>query len=170
MITRKKNLKAGQLLEFTLLMPMIAILMTFSMDMGRLVIASTSLRDAVAVSARAGARVGYAGVVPTNSDCSNDNNSAYTSYHAFCQDATMLVGAAVQSFEVVSPKVGAENYCIYNNGANDLTNMYVVVKATAKLSFMTPGLSVAFNVTKDGDLRQDATITVTGAARCEVSR
>jgi hypothetical protein len=168
-IKLKRKFKAGQLLEFTLLMPMVVLLMTFSVDMGRLVVASTSLRDAAGISARAGARVGYAGFVPTPSNCSNDSNSASVSYHAFCQDATMLMGAKVTSFQVLTPNYGSDYYCIYNNGLNDTTNMYITVKATARMDFLTPGLASALKLS-NGTIDSYSDISASGAARCEVSR
>lgn len=168
MIRLRKKLKAGQLLEFTLLIPMVVLLMTFSIDMGRLVVANTSLRDATAVSARAGARVGYAGIVPNPSNCSNDS-SASISYHAFCQDATLLMGAEIKSYEVLTPKYGAENYCVYNGGVNSSTNMYITVRAKADMTFLTPGLSQAFRLSKSL-INSTTTLEAIGVARCEVSR
>lgn len=168
MIKKKNKLKAGQLLEFTLLIPMVVLLMTFSVDMGRLVVANTSLRDAAAISARAGARVGYAGIVPNPSDCSNDSSSSI-SYHAFCQDATLLMGARIKSYEVITPRYGAENYCVYNGGVNSSTNMYITVKARAEMTFLTPGLAVAFRLSNSA-MNSSTNLEAVGVARCEVSR
>ncbi len=154
--------KAGQLLEFSLLLPMALILITFSVDLGRLVLASTTLHASASSAARAGARVGYAGTVPAPGNCSGSLGADNPAYEAFCQAGQITAGASIESFDVLTPTGGGLRFCV----AGAQSTQYVTVRAKARIDFVTPGLAVLLGVnTGDG-----ATFEAVGTARCEVTR
>lgn len=157
---RRRRNKAGQLLEFTLLLPMALVLMTFTIDMGRLVLASTSLHSATATGARAGARVGYSGTTPADSTCQSISGGDNPAYDAFCQAAQITGGARITSVEIINPL--GDGICV---AGSDLTQ-YVTMRATARLDFITPGLAALVGV----NTGTGSDIEATGSARCEVTR
>lgn len=160
LIPRRK--KAGQLLEFTLLLPMAMLIIVFSIDMGRLILASTSLHASVSSAARAGARVGYAGDLPVPANCAEYRGSDSPSYSAFCESSDIDGGAVIESVEILTPVGGGMRFCI---SGSDSTQ-YVTVKAKAKIDFITPGLATLLGV----NTGESSTFTATGSARCEVTR
>jgi Flp pilus assembly protein TadG len=154
--------KAGQLLEFSLLLPMALVLLTFSVDLGRLVLASTTLHASASSAARAGARVGYAGTVPAPGNCSGFVGNDNPSYEAFCESTQATAGAKIESFDVLTPTGGGVRFCVA--GAN--STQYVTVRAKASIDFVTPGLATLLGInTGDG-----ASFEAVGTARCEVTR
>lgn len=159
-LSRKR--RGSQLLEFALLIPMALVLITFSVDMGRLILATTSLSDATAVAARAGARVGYAGAIPAPGNCTGGVGTSNPSYNAFCQAATVLGGSRINSVELLTPSGLGDRPCI----AGAESTEYVTVRARATLDFITPGLTSIVKLALDSK----ALIEVTGTARCEVTR
>ena len=159
--TRPRS-RASQLLEFTLLLPMAVLLIAFSVDMGRLVLGTTGLADSAAVAARAAARVGYAGYSPSPGNCVDATSADQTAYHAFCQSASVLGGATIASFDILSPVTGADHACVLGSDETE----FVTVKATAELELITPGLTSLIKLAVPGT----SMIEVTGTARCEVTR
>ena len=156
----KRRTKAGQLLEFTLLIPMACVLISFSADMGRLVLATTSLADASAVAARAGARIGYAGTVTGSADCGPGYTTDNPAYAAFCESADILAGA--QIVQVTIPTPVNSGYCEVGSDETE----FVTVKAKANIDFITPGLSTLVKLSTPSRVM----IEVAGTARCEVTR
>ena len=152
------------MLEFVLLLPFALFLITFSVDMGRVVMVSTGLHDSVSVAARAGARQGTVGTtrsVPSNA-CAN---AVYlpqdTVYNAFCQSVSSMPGFVSNSFDILTP-TSAE--C--QRDVNPLSSrMFVTVRATAEVNYITPGLGQLIGIITGSGM----TITQTGVARCEVA-
>jgi hypothetical protein len=141
---------------------MALILITFSVDLGRLVLASTTLHASASSAARAGARVGYAGTVPAPGNCSGSLGADNPAYEAFCQAGPITAGASIESFDVLTPTGGGLRFCV----AGAQSTQYVTVRAKARIDFVTPGLAVLLGVnTGDG-----ATFEAVGTARCEVTR
>lgn len=154
--------RGSQLLEFALLIPMALVLITFSVDMGRLILATTSLSDATAVAARAGARVGYAGAIPAPGDCTSGLGGPNPAYNAFCQAADVLGGSRIDSVELLTPTGLGDRACVAGADSTE----YVTVRARASLDFITPGLTSIVKLT----VSSRTLIEVTGTARCEVTR
>ena len=160
---RHRRRRAGQLLEFTLLLPMALFILVFSIDMGRTVLATTGLQDAAAVGARAGARIGYAGSVPGSGLCETAGRSTGNpSYDAFCEAASILGGAEITGVEIISPNGYGSRYCTEAS----LDDTYVTIQARAQLDYITPGLATLVGLATG----EGSDITVTGTARCEVTR
>ncbi|MFM7088867.1 MAG: TadE/TadG family type IV pilus assembly protein [Candidatus Paceibacterota bacterium] len=159
-IPRKR--KAGQLLEFTLLLPMAMLIIVFSIDMGRLILASTSLHASVSTAARAGARVGFAGDIPVPANCQGYSGSEAPAYSAFCESADIDGGAVVESVEILTPVGGGLRFCVAGSDGTQ----YVTVKAKARIDFITPGLATMLGV----NTGESSTFSATGSARCEVTR
>jgi len=154
--------RGGQLLEFTLLLPMALFLLVFSIDMGRTVLATTGLQDAAAVGARAGARIGFSGSVPGEGVCVGSSSTGNPSYDAFCESASILGGARVTGVEILSPNGYGQRFCT----ESPESNTYVTIRARATIDYITPGLATLIGFTTGtGD-----DIVVTGTARCEVTR
>ena len=160
---RKRN-KASLMLEFVLLLPFALFLITFSVDMGRVVMVSTGLHDSVSVAARAGARQGTIGTtrsVPSNA-CSN---SVYlpqdTVYNAFCQSVKSMPGFISNSFDVLTP---TSTNCERDVNPSS-SRMFVTVRATARVNYVTPGLGPLIGIITGSGMD----ITQTGVARCEVA-
>jgi Flp pilus assembly protein TadG len=131
--------------------------MLFTVDMGRLVLLTTGLHDAAAVSARAGARQGQAGT---------EKNGP--SFRAFEEASKVVPGLQDSQFKIVSPttSVGSagSKWCTTDD-------QYVRITATSDISFITPGLGALLGLVGSVD-PSDAgvTISATGVARCEVIR
>lgn len=154
--------RGGQLLEFTLLLPMALFLLVFSIDMGRTVLATTGLQDAAAVGARAGARIGFSGGVPGEGVCVGSFSTGNPSYDAFCESASILGGARITGVEIISPNGYGSRFCT----ESPESNTYVTIRVRARIDYITPGLATLIGMsTGTGD-----DIVVTGTARCEVTR
>jgi hypothetical protein len=154
--------KAGQLLEFALLLPMALVLLTFAVDMGRLVLASTTLQAAAATGARAGARVGYAGSITAPGDCSGSTGYDNPAYTAFCDAFSITAGAKLSNVELLAPTGGGDAFCITGSDSTE----YVTMKAYATIDFITPGLATLVGLQTGGG----ADFEAVGSARCEVTR
>ena len=162
----RENLRGVALLEFALSVPLMLVLVFLTVDVGKIVMASTALHEAVTVGARAGARTGFVGGVPGN--CSDPRITGNTSYDAFCEVARNIPGARVGGVVISSPSTGGANnrYCQNNAGAS---NLYVTMTASiTSLSLLTPGLSGMLESLNNTSL--PGTLTATGTARCEVAR
>ena len=173
---RRNRRRGGILLELVLTIPFSLVLIFVVIDVGRLVLASSALHDAVAVSARAGARTGVIGDVRLATGkgaCADGNKEAV--YGAFCESGQNIPGAELTGFAIRTPD-GA--WC----SDDDPRNLYVRVAASADFEFLTdvvarggekflglevPGLGSLFRTTKDG---LEGSIHATGVARCEVAR
>jgi hypothetical protein len=173
---RRTGRRGGILLELVLTLPFSLVLIFIVVDVGRLVLASSTLHDAVAVSARAGARTGIIGDVrgaSGTSICPDGNRQAV--YAAFCEAGSNIPGAELQGFAIASP---AGAWC----SDDDPRNLYVTVRASADFEFLTdviarggdrflglkvPGLGTIFRSTRDG---LTGSIHAVGTARCEVAR
>lgn len=149
--------------EFALLLPLVVFLIGFTIDMGRLVGLSSTLHDATAVAARAGARQGFAGTVPGGTPCPDGMAFRGTnpSYEAFCGTFLKIPGTQLRSVRIESPR-GVDGSCDRNLGEDGL---YVRVVATAHLDYITPGMETIVAATQGG-----RDITTRGIARCEVAR
>lgn len=173
---RRAGRRGGILLELVLTIPFSLVLIFIVVDVGRLVLASSALHDAVAVSARAGARTGVIGDVRRASGetvCPDGSRQAV--YAAFCEAGSDIPGAELRGFAISSP-VGA--WC----SDDDPRNLYVTVRGSADFEFLTdvisrggerfvglkvPGLGTLFRTTRDG---LTGSIHAVGTARCEVAR
>lgn len=156
-MTRRRN-RGGVLIEFALTVPFAVFLLLLTMDVGQIALASASLSDATAVSARAAARQGYVGPVSSSTSCAGGSRSPQNvAYNAFCDALLSSPIDSVTSFQVVTPRTA---FCTYGD-------VYVQVNASAQVNLLTPGLGPLFG---GGDTPLGGTITATGAARCEVAR
>jgi Flp pilus assembly protein TadG len=160
---RRRN-KGSLMLEFVLLLPFALFLITFSVDMGRVVMVATGLHDSVSVAARAGARQGTIGTtrsIPSNA-CSN---AVYlpqdTVYNAFCQSVNAMPGFTAASFTIITP---TSTNCERDINPKS-SRMFVTVRASAKVDYITPGLGALIGIVTG----QGMEITQTGVARCEVA-
>lgn len=167
---RKKERRGSLLLEFALVLPLILALMVVSVDLGRLVLAQTTLQDAVSVAARAGARQGYAGQVPQGALCASGSLTGNPSYDAFCESFRYgaLGGYTLASFRIESPSAsGGSNgprYC--TRGTASASDLFVTTKATANMAFITPLLREV--ITRNSS--EGAVLSATAVARCENAR
>jgi hypothetical protein len=176
------NNKGGLMFEFALLLPLIVGLISFTIDMGRFINLSTTIQDATAVSARSGARLGYAGSTSNYSSCPiNPEYSTFSpntllssddpSYNAFCESFEQIrrvsPGVELISFRIVTPSYSfsGNNDSGYWCNRNTNNNLYVTVAAEANLDFITPGLSSVFKFMNNG-----ITVSAKGVAKCEVAR
>ena len=155
LIERKK--KAGPLLEFVLVLPIILFLFVLIFDIGRFTMANTAVADAAAVGARAGARIGAPG--GGSGDCSSLGPARNVSYRAACEAArNFQVGWAVNNVTVERP----------NGGLCRIGDPYVVVRVSGNIEYFNPlfaGLALALpNGYSFGEISQK------GIARCEVVR
>jgi hypothetical protein len=149
--------------EFALLLPLVMFLISFTIDMGRLVSLNSTLHDSTAVAARAGARQGFAGHIPGGQLCtSRIATGANPSYEAFCEAFRPLDGVELRSVELLSPSPeGVDRWCSRTSEAN----LYVTVRARAKLNFITPGIDNVIAAAQGG-----REVVAVGLARCEVAR
>lgn len=157
---RRRARRGGILLEFALILPLALALITFSVDMGRLVMARTALQDAVNVAARTGARTGNPGPFPSGKPCTADvtPDAGAVSYNAFCQALSGTSLVAADSVELLGPTGG-----VCRRGAD--ATLFVTVSAQARVSYVTPGLSALLGLAGDAN-----NVRVTATARCEVAR
>ena len=140
---------------------MVIVLITFSYDMGHIVMTSTGLHSSVAVAARAAARVGNVGPYISPSPCKEASwSNEGPAYSAFCESVSNL-GLNVDSFNILSPQ---NDRCTISNVPNS-PNSYVTVRASATVNYLTPGLASLVGLIEGGS----ATITSTSVARCEVA-
>jgi len=161
-IARRKTSKGSLLLEFSLILPLVLILISFAYDMGQIVMASTGLHSSVAVAARAGARVGTVGPFIANNPCSEkDWSGEGPVYQAFCNSTENLPGLQLSSFSILSP---SGERCIRSNTTND-PNSYVTVSATTTVNYITPGLSAIIGIIQG----KSVGIHATAVAKCEVA-
>lgn len=150
--------------EFALLLPLVVFLIGFTIDMGRLVSLTTTLHDATAVAARAGARQGFAGTVPGGVPCPPGGVRATgtnPSYEAFCDAFLEIPGTQLRSVRVETPR-GLGGECTRELGEDGL---YVRVYARAHLDYITPGMETIVAAAKGG-----RDLSSRGIARCEVAR
>jgi hypothetical protein len=149
--------------EFALLLPLVVFLIGFTIDMGRLVSLSTTLHDATAVAARAGARQGFAGTVPGGQTCPPSGvpaTGANPSYEAFCDAFINIPGTKLLSVRVETPSGNGEcNRALGENG------LYVRIYAKAHLDYITPGIETIVAAAANGE-----DLASRGIARCEVAR
>lgn len=162
---RQRRRRGGILLEFVLSVPFALLLVLLTIDVGRLILVNTALQDAVAVSARTGARQGIVGANPAGAGipCLGPQVMFGTnpSYDAFCEAARNIPGATVVGFQINRPtgSQGASRVC------TQPSQIYVEVEARAQVQLLTPGLKALTNgaVLPDG-------VRAVGVARCEVAR
>ena len=160
---RRNTRRGGLMFEFALLLPLIIFLISFTIDMGRLVSLNSTLHDATAVAARAGARQGFAGHIPGGQLCQTKFSSgAYPSYEAFCESFRPLDGVVLDSIELLTPSPeGVDRWC----SRISESNLYVTVRASATLNFITPGIETVIKAAQGG-----RSVVSVGVARCEVAR
>lgn len=153
-------------LEYALSLPLIIVMIFLTIDIGRIVMMSTALHEAVTVGARAGARTGYVGGVPGR--CETAGITGETTYDALCEVARNIPGGTVSGITISSPTTGAPNrYC--RNGAGT-ANLYVTVSASlTNLQLLTPGLGSLLTAVNSQNALPGA-LVATGSARCEVAR
>lgn len=151
-------------MEFVLLLPFLLGVMLLTLDVGRLVLANASLQDATSASARAAARIGYAGSAPSQT-CSVAGGPADIAYRTFCTASLGMPTGPIESFSILEPQsptpLGAT--CTAAEGSQ-----YVRILATARFQPLTPGLAL-FSGSSEGGLRSMA-IASTSVARCEIVR
>jgi Flp pilus assembly protein TadG len=162
MLRKKRKNKVSLILEFTLILPFILLLITFSIDMGRTVMTSTGLHDSASIAARAGARQGIVGSYSTANPCKDNYLSMGPVYSAFCQSVNSLPGLTADTFSILTPRSPT---CKRNNGNPTDPELYITVRATAHVDYITPGLNVLLNT----GLGSKSNVTVTGVAKCEVA-
>jgi hypothetical protein len=163
LVAGKSRRRGGLMFEFALLLPLVVFLISFTIDMGRLVSLNSTLHDSTAVAARAGARQGFAGHIPGGQLCgSRISTGANPSYEAFCEAFRPLDGVKLVSVELLSPSPdGVDRWC----SRTSESNLYVTVRARANLNFITPGIENVIAAAQGG---QD--VVAVGLARCEVAR
>jgi Flp pilus assembly protein TadG len=160
---RRRKRRGGILLEFVLSVPFALLLVLLTIDVGRLILVNTALQDAVAVSARSGARQGIVGANPAGAGqpCQTLSSGFNPSYDAFCEAARNIPGATLVSFQINRPSgsQSSQRICTRPN------QIYVEVEARARVDLLTPGLRSLTNgaVLPDG-------VRAVGVARCEVAR
>jgi len=160
---RRSIRRGGLMFEFALLLPLVIFLISFTIDMGRLVSLNSTLHDATAVAARAGARQGFAGHIPGGQLCQTMfSNGANPSYEAFCESFRPLDGVQLDTVELLTPSAeGVDRWC----SRSSESNLYVTVRASATLNFITPGIENVIAAAQGG-----RSVISVGVARCEVAR
>lgn len=148
--------------EFALLVPLVMFLIAFTIDMGRIVSISSTLYDATSVAARAGARVGYSGLMPEKNICKNVISNSAPSYHAFCEAYRPIAGAELITVAVISP---LSEDGIGSCASNSHSNSFVTIRSTAKVDLLTPGLESLLTA-----IRKGSQISTIAAAKCEISK
>ncbi len=153
--TRRNRRRGVEMLEFAILLPIFIFILMFTIDMGNVIFLSGTLHDAVFVAARSGAQVG-AGCYndPVGGDCAGPSRNAFNQALAGIPGVRQ---SYVNSFAVTE---GAT--CTNVPGGN-----YVVVRASYRVHFITPGLFSLINVATAG---HGWSLSATGVARCEVVR
>jgi Flp pilus assembly protein TadG len=152
--------RGGILLEFALILPLALALITFSVDMGRLVMARTALHDAVSIAARTGARTGNPGTIPSGSTCAPGVAvpADQASLKSFCEALGRTGLVSPSTVTLLAPSAG---YCRRDRQED----LFVTVTSTARVDYITPGLSGLLGLFEGG-----RDIKVTATARCEVAR
>lgn len=156
--------RGGAFLEFVLLLPFLVGILLLTLDVGRMVLVKSSLQDATSAAARASARVGYAGSVPSLG-CVSPGSAADIAHRTFCASVAGMPTGPISSFTIVEPS------SITSLGATcttDIDSQYVRVVAVADFQPLTPGLAL-FRGSSGGGL-QATSIAATSVARCEVAR
>lgn len=159
---RKGRSRATVMLEFALILPVALAIMLFAVDMGRLVLLSTGLHDATAVSARAGARQGYIGT-----------STKGPVKDAFAEASKVVPGleTSITGLIIQSPRT------TFSSGARTgawctQSDIMVKVTANADIQFITPGLGSLLTMMTGNDSKLPGAVNIssTGVARCEVAR
>ena len=159
---RNRRKRGSVLLEFMLIFPIALAIMLFSVDMGRIVLMSTSLHDSVSVSARAGARQGFVGT-----------DTRGPARDAFNEAVKVVPGlnTSITSFKVLGP-----TRTLSGNGRTGKwctqNDLYVKIQATANIKLITPGVGALLNISSGGTNTIPGSVAIksTGVARCEVAR
>jgi Flp pilus assembly protein TadG len=147
--TRSMRWRRGaQMLEFAMLLPIFVLLIVFTFDMGRLVLTTVALQDAVQTAARAGAQVGGA-----------DIGGLRSSERAFQE--TVAAAPALDPAKVLSTSTPNGARCTIAGSSR-----FVAYSAEYDFSFLTPGLYQLVSAAMPGDF----SIAATGVSRCEVVR
>lgn len=157
MTLRRRARRGGILLEFALILPLALAVITFSIDMGRVVLARTGLHDAVSVAARTGARTGNPGVIPAGEPCLTAPAASEAAYSSFCTAVTGLPGVHPTSVKLAAPTGGVCD--------RDADQLFVTVSAEADITYLTPGLRQLIGLASKGTI-----VRATATARCEVAR
>ncbi len=157
--------RGAAFLEFVLILPFIVGIMLLTLDVGRLVLAKSSLQDATSAAARAASRVGYAGFVPSQT-CASAGSAADVAYQSFCAAAFGMPTGPIQGFSILEPAhqtaLGATCSATVPN------SQYVRVVGESDFNPLTPGLALLTGAANQGwgTMR----VAATSVARCEVAR
>lgn len=159
--------RGAAFLEFVLLLPFLVILMMLTLDTGRLVLAIGSLQDATAASARAAARVGYTGAMPSSEPCEDARTPSDVAHNAFCEAARGLPFLGnLLSLGVVSEPTHFTSLG-YTCSITETNSEYMRIAASSTVDLMTPLLRSFLGLENE---EGSAVITATAVARCEVAR
>lgn len=187
LLGRRNRRRGAILLELVMTVPFSIILVFLSVDIGRYVLVKSSLHDAAAVAARAGARTGALGPNPsavTPLDCTSTGANRQVQ-NAFCEATENLPGISAKdiSWDVkLYNSAGASRdgeFCESDGGF-----IYTKTDATAKMTFLLDTLPLDEMLGLENgllggllargvpaDMRGPGVVMhVSATARCEVAR
>lgn len=157
--------RAASFLEFVLLLPFLVAIMMLTLDVGRVVLAISTLQDASSAAARASARVGYAGDVPAAADCRSLSPAPQDiAYDTFCRSVLGMPVGDITGFRILEPR--AKTALGHTCDSSDSESRFVRVVSEASFLPLTPGLSILV----EGGFQGRLTLAATSVARCEVAR
>jgi hypothetical protein len=149
--TRRR--KGATLLEFAFVLPLILVLITFSIDMGRVMMISGGLADATSVAARRAALFGATG----------DSGSGIAR-QAFNEQISVVPGLS----DSVA-RAGGDGFRVVGGGVCSSANPYVRVRGQANIRFITPGMDQLLGLAGGrSNIGSGMNVSYTAVARCEV--
>lgn len=144
--------RGAQMLEFAIVLPIVLFMLTFMLDMGRMVLISGVLQDATQVAARSGAQVGGAGS-PTTGPAREALDQSLDDYPGVEAETT-------HSFVIESGE-----RCRTTG-----TNRHVAIQVNYPVDFITPGLTMFLNMMDGEDRAPEGAwlLRATAVSRCEI--
>lgn len=137
-------------LEFALMLPFFLLFLTFTLNMGVLIVEHGALQHATNAAARAGAQVGGAGIGRTSSRVFNDTVDAMPGLQRGSDPALTIVSG--------------------NRCSTSGSNREVVLRSSYRSPLAIPGMNQLLAMTGAQTTSASWTLRATSVARCEIVR
>ena len=169
-MTRRRT-RAATMLEFVFVFPILMVITTLTLDVGRLYMAVNSVQYATSYAVRQGAVYGQAGqkVDSTTSLCSGVTPSSaidndYRVRDAFCIKLADLPGGAVvlpyvSNFSIVGGDGTGKQQC-------SKANPFIKLQIKTRVPSIAPGIDALLG--SEGSITGGWPVSMTAIAKCEV--
>lgn len=168
---KKRRRRAATMLEFVFVFPILMVITTLTLDVGRLYMAVNSVQYATSYAVRQGAVYGQAGrnVNSMTGLCSGITsgstiNNEYRVRDAFCIKLADLPGGAVvlpyvSKFTIVGGDGNGTQQC-------SKANPYVKLQIKTRVPSIAPGIDALLG--SEGSITGGWPVSMTAVAKCEV--